>query len=180
MPTITLPSRCDRAAAEAVLPAMIASLGSGPLHIDARECTQIGQAMLQLLVSARRSQGGATILPRPSCRTSPAWRACKPTCSMEARHDQRGNPGDLLRGMRGIAGRRRNRAGRLPAGTQDDDTVNAVFRGVHSIKGGAGAFGFIALQAFTHTFETLLSDVRDGTVPLTEPLIELCCARSIR
>ncbi|WP_292966538.1 Hpt domain-containing protein, partial [Novosphingobium sp. UBA1939] len=42
------------------------------------------------------------------------------------------------------------------AGTQDDDTVNAVFRGVHSIKGGAGAFGFIALQAFTHTFETLL------------------------
>ena len=59
------------------------------------------------------------------------------------------------------------------AGTQDDDTVNAVFRGVHSIKGGAGAFGFIALQAFTHTFETLLSDVRDGTVPLTEPLVEL-------
>ena len=59
------------------------------------------------------------------------------------------------------------------AGTQDDDTVNAVFRGVHSIKGGAGAFGFIALQAFTHTFETLLSDVRDGTVPLTDPLIEL-------
>lgn len=58
-------------------------------------------------------------------------------------------------------------------GTQDEDTVNAVFRGVHSIKGGAGAFGFIALQAFTHTFETLLSDVRDGTVPLTEPLIEL-------
>ena len=27
------------------------------------------------------------------------------------------------------------------AGTQDDDTVNAVFRAVHSIKGGAGAFG---------------------------------------
>lgn len=25
------------------------------------------------------------------------------------------------------------------AGTQDDDTVNAVFRAVHSIKGGAGS-----------------------------------------
>lgn len=58
-------------------------------------------------------------------------------------------------------------------GTQDDDTVNAVFRGVHSIKGGAGAFGYGALQAFTHVFETLLSDVRDGTVAITEPLINL-------
>ncbi|MBX9884067.1 MAG: Hpt domain-containing protein, partial [Novosphingobium sp.] len=59
------------------------------------------------------------------------------------------------------------------AGTQDSDTVNAVFRAVHSIKGGAGAFGYVALQAFTHTFETLLSDVREGTVPLTEPLVDL-------
>jgi two-component system chemotaxis sensor kinase CheA len=59
------------------------------------------------------------------------------------------------------------------AGTQDDDTVNAVFRGVHSIKGGAGAFGYIALQGYTHTFETLLSDVRDGTVAITESLVDL-------
>ncbi|NLR71666.1 chemotaxis protein CheA [Novosphingobium sp. ERN07] len=58
-------------------------------------------------------------------------------------------------------------------GTQDGDTVNAVFRAVHSIKGGAGAFGYIPLQGFTHTFETLLSDVRDGTVAITEPLIDL-------
>ena len=59
------------------------------------------------------------------------------------------------------------------AGTQDDDTVNAVFRAVHSIKGGAGAFGYIALQAYTHVFETLLSDVRDGTVAITETLIDV-------
>ncbi|MEY4720284.1 MAG: chemotaxis histidine kinase protein cheAI, partial [Pseudomonadota bacterium] len=58
-------------------------------------------------------------------------------------------------------------------GTQDADTVNGVFRAVHSIKGGAGAFGFAALQAYTHTFETLLSDVREGTVDLTEPLVNL-------
>lgn len=58
-------------------------------------------------------------------------------------------------------------------GTQDSDTVNAVFRGVHSIKGGAGAFGYTALQSFTHTFETLLSDVRDGTVEITGPLTDL-------
>ena len=59
------------------------------------------------------------------------------------------------------------------AGTQDSETINAIFRAVHSIKGGAGAFGFEALQGFTHIFETLLSDVRDGTVPLTQPLIEM-------
>lgn len=59
------------------------------------------------------------------------------------------------------------------AGTQDADTLNAVFRGVHSIKGGAGAFGFAALQAYTHTFESLLSDVREGLVPLTAQLTDL-------
>ncbi|WDF73243.1 chemotaxis protein CheA [Novosphingobium sp. KACC 22771] len=59
------------------------------------------------------------------------------------------------------------------AGTQDSDTVNAIFRAVHSIKGGAGAFGFEALQAFTHTFETLLSDVRENLVPITPTLIDL-------
>jgi two-component system chemotaxis sensor kinase CheA len=59
------------------------------------------------------------------------------------------------------------------AGTQDADTINAVFRGVHSIKGGAGAFGFGALQAYTHTFETLLSDVREDLVPLTPELTDL-------
>lgn len=65
MPTITLPSRCDRAAAEALLPEMVAALGSGALKIDARECTQIGQVMLQLLVSARRTGDGAVIEASP-------------------------------------------------------------------------------------------------------------------
>ncbi|WP_067733999.1 chemotaxis protein CheA [Novosphingobium naphthalenivorans] len=59
------------------------------------------------------------------------------------------------------------------AGTHDSDTVNAVFRAVHSIKGGAGAFGYSALQAYTHTFETLLSDVREGLVAIEERLVDL-------
>lgn len=58
-------------------------------------------------------------------------------------------------------------------GTHDTDTVNAVFRAVHSIKGGAGAFGYGALQAYTHTFETLLSDVREGLVAIESKLIDL-------
>lgn len=68
MPTITLPARCDRAAAEALLPEMVAALGSGVLHIDARECTQIGQVMLQVLISARRSGDGALIEPSQALR----------------------------------------------------------------------------------------------------------------
>lgn len=44
----------------------------------------------------------------------------------------------------------------------DAETTNSIFRAVHSIKGGAGAFGFIELQAFTHKFETVLQQVRDG------------------
>ena len=59
------------------------------------------------------------------------------------------------------------------AGTQNADTINAIFRAVHSIKGGAGAFGFAALQGFTHTFETLLSDVREDLVPITASLVDL-------
>lgn len=59
------------------------------------------------------------------------------------------------------------------AGTHDAETINAIFRAVHSIKGGAGAFGHVALQAFTHTYETLLSDVRDGAVAITPPLMGL-------
>ena len=61
MPVITLPPRCDRAAAEALLPEMVAALGTGALAIDARACTQIGQVMLQILVSARRTGEGAVI-----------------------------------------------------------------------------------------------------------------------
>ena len=68
MPMISLPPRCDRAAAEALLPEMIAALGSGALTIDARACTQIGQVMLQVLVSARRTGAGAVIDASPMLR----------------------------------------------------------------------------------------------------------------
>jgi two-component system chemotaxis sensor kinase CheA len=58
-------------------------------------------------------------------------------------------------------------------GNADDETVNSIFRSVHSIKGGAGAFGFAAMQAFTHKFETVLSFVREGVLPLSDDLNNL-------
>ncbi len=51
---------------------------------------------------------------------------------------------------------------RMAAGETDSETVNAVFRAVHSIKGGAGAFSLDALVRFAHVFETALDDVRAG------------------
>jgi hypothetical protein len=69
MPTISLPPRCDRAAAQALLPRMMALQNTpGPLTIDARACAQIGQAALQLLISARRSGDGAVIEASPHLR----------------------------------------------------------------------------------------------------------------
>ncbi len=50
----------------------------------------------------------------------------------------------------------------MEGGDCDSETVNAVFRAVHSVKGGAGAFGLDALVRFAHVFETALDDVRAG------------------
>ena len=58
----------------------------------------------------------------------------------------------------------------MEEGAGDLETVNAVFRAVHSIKGGAGAFGLEPLVRFAHVFETLLDAVRAGSVPNTVEL----------
>jgi two-component system chemotaxis sensor kinase CheA len=52
----------------------------------------------------------------------------------------------------------------IDSGEADPDTVNAVFRAVHSIKGGAGAFSLDALVQFAHVFETALDQLRAGTL----------------
>ncbi|MCP3735586.1 chemotaxis protein CheA [Sphingomonas sp. RP10(2022)] len=56
-------------------------------------------------------------------------------------------------------------------GGHDSETINTIFRSVHSIKGGAGAFGHERLQAFTHEYETLLDLVRNGTLTLDSDLL---------
>lgn len=48
----------------------------------------------------------------------------------------------------------------MESGDYDMETVNAVFRAVHSMKGGAGAFGLNDLVNFAHIFENVLDDVR--------------------
>ncbi|MEX0404259.1 chemotaxis protein CheA [Aquibium sp. LZ166] len=61
----------------------------------------------------------------------------------------------------------------IESGETDEDTVNAVFRAVHSIKGGAGAFGLEDLVRFAHTFETTLDLVRSGQIQPDAGLIKL-------
>jgi two-component system chemotaxis sensor kinase CheA len=62
----------------------------------------------------------------------------------------------------------------IEAGDRSSDRLNAVFRAIHSIKGGGGAFGFTALVAFAHAYETLLDHVRDGRIELSDVVTTLC------
>jgi two-component system chemotaxis sensor kinase CheA len=57
-------------------------------------------------------------------------------------------------------------------GNADSETVNAVFRAVHSIKGGAGAFKLDDLVRFAHIFETTLDQVRAGTLAPTPEVMK--------
>jgi two-component system chemotaxis sensor kinase CheA len=49
--------------------------------------------------------------------------------------------------------------------------INAVFRGLHTLKGSGAMFGFEALAAFTHHCETAFDAVRKGTVQVTAALV---------
>ena len=54
----------------------------------------------------------------------------------------------------------------------DEEAVNAVFRAAHSIKGGAGMFGFTDLIDLTHEAETLLDRVRKKQLPLSVEIVD--------
>ena len=61
----------------------------------------------------------------------------------------------------------------MEAGDTDTETVNAVFRAVHSIKGGAGAFKLDRLVKFAHGFETTLDKIRNGVLAPSQPLMKV-------
>ena len=54
-----------------------------------------------------------------------------------------------------------------------EDTINAIFRAAHSIKGGAGTFGFNQVTDFTHEVETLLDEMRDGRRQVEQSSVNL-------
>ncbi|MDX3927781.1 MAG: chemotaxis protein CheA [Shinella sp.] len=58
----------------------------------------------------------------------------------------------------------------------DKDQIDAVFRGLHTLKGSGAMFGFDALAAFTHHCETAFDRVRKGDVPATQELVSAVLA----
>jgi len=61
----------------------------------------------------------------------------------------------------------------LTNGSGDDETLHAIFRSVHSIKGGAGAFGFSGLVAFSHVFESLLDAMREQKIAAAPEVMQI-------
>ncbi len=59
-----------------------------------------------------------------------------------------------------------------PDAPQDIETVHGVFRAVHSIKGGGGAFGLTSLVEFAHVFETVLDQMRSGKLAIAPAAVQ--------
>ncbi|WP_242140207.1 chemotaxis protein CheA [Sphingomonas sp. TREG-RG-20F-R18-01] len=55
----------------------------------------------------------------------------------------------------------------------DHELIDAVFRGLHTLKGSGAMFGFDALASFTHHCETAFDRVRKGLTPATPQLISV-------
>ena len=55
----------------------------------------------------------------------------------------------------------------------DAEQLNAIFRAAHSIKGGAGTFGFKVLQETTHILENILDGARRDEMQLSTDIINL-------
>lgn len=55
----------------------------------------------------------------------------------------------------------------------DDEQLNAIFRAAHSIKGGAGIFGFQDMTVVTHVLESLLDKLRTHEIPFSTAMIDL-------
>lgn len=55
----------------------------------------------------------------------------------------------------------------------DDEQLNAIFRAAHSIKGGAGIFGFQDMTVVTHVLESLLDRIRNREIPFSPAMVDL-------
>lgn len=58
----------------------------------------------------------------------------------------------------------------------DSETINAMFRAAHTIKGSSGLFGLTPIVAFTHVVENVLDRIRDGKLGLDDTLANLLFA----
>src|SRR5690606_27080154 len=61
----------------------------------------------------------------------------------------------------------------LEKGTDSQETINDIFRGAHSIKGGAATFGYSNIAEFTHVMETLLDKLRAHELAITPAIVKV-------
>ncbi|MBS0315492.1 MAG: chemotaxis protein CheW [Proteobacteria bacterium] len=64
----------------------------------------------------------------------------------------------------------------LDMAAPDDEELNAIFRGAHSIKGGAATFGFAEMAELTHHMETLLDKLRRHELAPTAEMVDVLLA----
>ncbi|MFJ5235665.1 chemotaxis protein CheA [Pseudomonas neuropathica] len=62
---------------------------------------------------------------------------------------------------------------RIESAADDPDTINAIFRAAHTIKGSAGLFGLDDIVSFTHVAESVLDRVRDRQLQFNAQLTAL-------
>ncbi len=60
---------------------------------------------------------------------------------------------------------------RMEQGSQDGDTLNAIFRAAHTIKGAAGVVEIHHIEKFTHILENLLDKLRNGELQVSSEMI---------
>jgi two-component system, chemotaxis family, sensor kinase CheA len=58
----------------------------------------------------------------------------------------------------------------------DDETLNAIFRCAHSVKGGAATFGFKDVAELTHQMETLLDKLRRHELAPSAGMVDVLLA----
>lgn len=65
---------------------------------------------------------------------------------------------------------------RTEADPDNQDLLNSVFRGIHTIKGSAGSFELEDISEFAHHLEWILTALRDGRISLTPELVDVILA----
>ena len=63
--------------------------------------------------------------------------------------------------------------GGIDVASVDDETIAALFRAFHSLKGLAAAMGMAGMEVLSHAAESALAPIREGEVALAAPLADL-------
>jgi two-component system chemotaxis sensor kinase CheA len=57
--------------------------------------------------------------------------------------------------------------------SDDKESINTIFRAMHTIKGSAGMFGFFDIVTFAHAAEDLLDAAREDTITVSPDMLDL-------